>query len=66
VAVPLITFTVLEEPTDEMRALGAAGLISTKSELTPRIIEALNLFWAEHSAEYEVGDSFTIDIRNDA
>jgi hypothetical protein len=63
---PLITFTVLEEPTDEMRALGCGGLIHTKAELTPRIIEALNIFWTEHYAEYEVGDSFTIDIRDDA
>jgi len=63
---PVITFTVLEEPTDAMRALGAAGLIHTTAELTPRLIEALNLFWAEHSSEYEVGDSFTLDIRNDA
>jgi hypothetical protein len=63
---PLITFTVMEEPTDEMRALGCGGLISTKAKLTPRIIEALNAFWAEHSAEYEVGDSFTLDIRSDA
>ena len=63
---PLIEFTVVEAPTEAMRALGAGGMIVTNVQLTPRIIEALNAFWMEHGDEYEDGDTFTLDVRYDA
>ena len=63
---PLIQFTVMQIPTEAMRAMGAGGMIVTNAELTPRIIDALNAFWMEHGDEYEEGDSFSIDVNYDA
>ena len=63
---PLIQFTVVQMPTEAMRAMGTNGMIATNAQLTPRIINALNVFWMEHGDEYEEGDSFSIDVSYDA
>jgi hypothetical protein len=63
---PLIQFTVLEQATEDMVALGCGGLIVTNAELTPRVIEALNKFWMENSNQFEDGDTFTINVYHDA
>lgn len=65
-AMPLIEFTVVQAPTEAMRALGAGGMLVTNAQLTPRIIDALNEFWLQHADEYEDGDRFTIDVSYDA
>jgi hypothetical protein len=64
VAMPLIEFTVVQQPTEAMRALGAGGMLVTKAKLTPRIIDALNEFWMVNSDQFEDGDSFFIDVRD--
>lgn len=61
---PLIQFTVVAQPTEAMVALGAGGMIVTEAKLTPRILDALNEFWAINSDKFEDGDSFFIDVRD--
>jgi hypothetical protein len=61
---PLIEFTVVQQPTEGMVALGAGGLLITKAKLTERVIEALNAFWMENSDQFEDGDTFFIDVKD--
>jgi hypothetical protein len=61
---PVIEFTVLQQPTQSMRDLGCGGMLVTQAKLTPRIIDALNKFWMINSEQFEDGDSFFIDVRD--